>query len=313
MEIRVEYFQYKNTYVKFKMYKLYLTCNWDSNENLSNHWRKQMDTSNTRVSLTNIRDEADFYIVFNKPNQDEGDYNFMNKKTILIRMEPNMEKNTHLWGPEWSNPSDDLFYFVIKPPKNLNFVEWHISKSFDELLSSDYSTEKTKGNIVSVIISDRYYDEGQIKRIDFIKYLQKYYSDKIELDVYGRGDLNKWGIQNHKGELPIYKKDDGLIPYKYHFNCENASKINYVTEKLYDGIMTNTLVFYSGCKNVCSIFPDKGFVNLDLDDFKLAAEILLSYINNDEYGKRQEDIHKLKIHILKNLSFSNRLSKLINI
>lgn len=301
------------------MYKIYLTCNWDNNENLSNHWRKMMDNS-VDVFITNKRDDADYYIVFNKPNLDEGDFNFMTKKTILIRMEPNMDKNVHLWGPEWSNPSDELFYFVIKSPKNLNFVEWHLSKSFDELITTDYSSDeyKIRENKVSVIISDKYYDEGQVKRIDFIKYLQKFYSDKIELDVYGKGDLSKWGIINHKGELPLYCKDEGLIPYRYHFNCENTFRLNYITEKLYDGIMSNTLVFYTGGKNARSIFSlsnedSLGFIQLDLDDFKLAAEIMVTYINNDEYTRRKNSINKLKMYILKNLSIAHRLFKLINI
>lgn len=293
------------------MIKLYLTCSWDTNENITNFWVGKLDTQiYPSIILTNNRDNADYYLVFNKPNSEEGDFDFKTKQTILIRMEPFMEENVHLWG-EWSTPDYSLFKSVIAPPHNLNFVEWHLTKTYKELFDTQYTTSKTKGNRVSVILSDKYQDEGQMKRIDFIKYLQTYHSNDIELDIYGRGNLRKYGIKNHLGELPAYQKDDGIIPYKYHFNCENSFSINYITEKLYDGIFGNALTFYCGAFNVNTVYPNGGFVSIDLDDFKTSAKIMIDAIKTDRYSFEQPKIQKLKINILQRCTISKRVHDII--
>lgn len=294
------------------MVKFYLTCNWDSNSGITAHWESKLNRKNyPDIEFTRIRTEADFYLVFNKPNLSEGDFDFMNDKTILIRMEPFMEENRHMWG-EWAQPDYTKFKSVISPPECLNFVEWHLDKSFDELEKNMFEKDKTKQDVISVILSDKYQDEGQMKRIDFIRYLQTNYSDKINMDIYGKGDLSRWGIKNHLGALPLYKKDDGIIPYKYHFNCENSYKLNYITEKFYDGVLGNTFLFYSGAFNANSIFPNGGFLFLDLDDFKTSAELIVKAIKNKKYETEKEKIQKLKIDVLEKCSISKRLYDIIH-
>jgi len=292
----------------YKMIKLYISYYWDTTENITKFWKKCMKPDVPLELVTN-RDEADFYLVINRPHpQDNNDY--FNKKTILVRMEPFMDQHPE-WWVDWANPDFSQFYYVIAPPLALNFIEWHLQKSYEELLH-DFSQLKTKGNTLSVILSDKYNDEGQIKRIDFVRYLQTHYKDKIQIDVYGKGDLSKWGIKNHLGELPIHNKEGGLQEYKYHFNCENSFTRNYVTEKFYDPIFMNTLVFYEGAKNIRTLYPDGGFIHLHLDDFKLAADAIVHYIENDEYTKQQEAIQKLKLHVLETYSIAPRLYKLLN-
>lgn len=293
------------------MTKFYLTCNWDSNLGISEHWKNKLDKENyPNIEITTCRNEADFYIVFNKPNPTEGDFDFMNEKTILIRMEPFMEENVHLWG-DWAKPDYTKFKSVISPPECLNFVEWHLDKTFEELKESTFD-EKTKGDTISVILSDKYQDEGQMKRIDFIRYLQENYNHKIKLDIYGKGNLSRWGIKNHLGELPLYKKDNGILPYKYHFNCENSYKLNYITEKFYDGVLGNTFLFYSGAFNTNSIFPNGGFLFLDLDDFKTSAELIVKTIKNNKYETERNKIEKLKLDILEKCLISKRLHDIVN-
>ena len=292
------------------MVKFYLTCNWDTNENITQYWDKKLDKKTfPEIEFTNNRDESDYYLVFNKPFIQEGDFDFMNDKTILIRMEPFMEENIHLWG-DWSRPDYTKFKKVIMPPNSLNFVEWHLDKTYDELVEAEFE-EKTMGNTISVIISDKYQDEGQIKRIEFIKYLQENYEGKIELDIYGKGNLSRWGIKNHKGELPLYKKDEGILPYKYHFNCENSYKLNYITEKFYDGVLGNAFMFYSGAFNANSVFPYGGFEFLDLDDFKTSAKQMYNCIKNNRYELDKEKVQKLKKSILENGTISKRLHEIV--
>lgn len=289
------------------MIKVYISYYWDTTENITEFWNKCIKPG-TPLQLVVNRDEADYYLVINRPNRDDT-FNYFNKKTILVRMEPFMDKHPE-WWEEWANPDYNRFLYVIAPPQSLNFIEWHLQKSYTDLVDGEFP--KTKGNIMSTIISDKYNDEGQIKRIDFIRYLQTHYADKIQIDVYGKGDLSKWGIKNHLGELPLHNKEGGLHEYKYHFNCENSFTRNYVTEKFYDPIFMNTLVFYEGAKNIRTLYPDGGFIHLHLDDFKLAADAIVHYIEGDEYSKQQDAIQKLKLLVLEIHSFAPRLYKLLN-
>lgn len=294
------------------MYKLYLTCNWDNNEQISDHWKTKLDTS-VPVEITTNRDEADFYIVFNKPNDAEKDFDYKTKKTILIRMEPFMKKNTSVWG-EWSDPDCSLFLQVISPPESLNFVEWHLDKTFDELSSTTTTAvvdEKRDDNAISVIISDRYQDEGQIKRIDFVRYLQENCARDIQLHIYGRGDLSRFGIKNKIKELPPYCKDEAILSYKYHFNCENSFSMNYITEKLYDGILGGAFTFYAGSTNVRSVYPKGGYEHINLDNFETAAQTMIARIKDGAYEKERDRIQDLKVRILNRYTFSHRIHDVI--
>ena len=290
------------------MYKLYLTCNWDNNKQISDHWKTKLDTR-VPVEITTNRDEADFYIVFNKPNDAEKDFDYKTKKTILIRMEPFMKKNTSVWG-EWADPDCSLFLQVISPPESLNFVEWHLNQTFEEL-SQPLTVEKRDDNAVSVIISDRYQDEGQIKRIDFVRYLQENCARDIQLHVYGRGDLSRFGIKNKIKELPPYCKDEGILSYKYHFNCENSFSMNYITEKLYDGVLGDAFTFYAGSTNVRSVYPKGGYHHLNLDNFETAAQVMIERIKDGAYEKERDRIQDLRMRILNRYTFSHRVHDII--
>lgn len=298
------------------MIKIFITCNWTDNGSITAHWATKLDKT-IPIELVCDRDEADFFLVINKPWREDcgpsGDDSVFRSatRTVLLRMEPHMKERVSIWGDYWADPPASDFAHVIAFPDSLNFVEWHLTYDYDTLLNTDFAMEKTKGDAVSVIMSDRYFDIGQMRRIEFIKYLQDNYSDKLELHVYGRGDLSKYGITGHRGPLPIYAKDAALVPYKYHINCENSTIVNYITEKFYDPVLTDTLVFYAGATNVMSVYPDGGYVALDLDDFKYNADIIVECIKTDAYAKQRARIHDLKMSILRTKTISTRLYTLL--
>ena len=90
------------------------------------------------------------------------------------------------------------------------------------------------------------------KKVD--KFLEK---KGLYIHVYGS---NKFLWNQYNGSLPYHKKDEALLPYKYTFNVENNSIKNYCTEKLIDGILSETLVFYSGCYNIREYIDKRAFV-----------------------------------------------------
>jgi hypothetical protein len=92
---------------------------------------------------------------------------------------------------------------------------------------------------------------------------------------------------------------------------ENFSIKNYYTEKLIDGILSETLVFYSGCYNIKDFIDERAFVYLELSNFENDYEIVKSAIMNDLWSERIEYIRAAKKKILNELQFFPRLEKIV--
>ena len=284
--------------------KIMLLCSWTSSEQLCDTWKKM--SKNNDNSWNNIQivssTPADYYCVINRPSTD---IKLDKKKTIVFRMEPYMEKDQRQWG-EWAEPDPNEFLFVGFHNHHLNNLEWHLSKTYQQLLQEQIVKDESLSNILSTILSDKYNDKGHIKRVDFVKFLEK---KGMNVDVYGG---NKFLWKQYKGGLPYHNKDNSLLPYKYSFNCENHSYKNYATEKIIDGILAETLVFYSGCYNIRDYIDEKAFVYLELSNFENDYQIIKKAIEEDWWSKRLPYIKEAKTKILNEMQFFPRLEKIIN-
>lgn len=285
-----------------KTIKILLTCNWCSNKELCDTWNKMSKDGNYTWNNIQIVWERpyDYVCIINQPNN--LDMTLNPDKTILFRMEPHMDKNVKLWDPKWLNP-DRTFLFSGFHDIHFNNIEWHVSKSYQEL-SSGEEIKKTK--LLSSVLSDKYKDPGHIKRIDFMKFIEK--KGDVVVDIFGS---NKFLWKNYKGHLPYHEKDNALLPYKYTFNCENHSIKNYVTEKLIDGILSECLVFYSGCYNVRDLIDDRAYVYLELSNFESDYQLVKKAIEEDLWSQRIKYIREAKEKILNELQFFPMLEKIV--
>lgn len=329
------------------IYNVYLCCNWIPSSDLCKLWNKM---SKGGYSWNSIRivweaNKADYYCIINRPRQsisgvknednlaihmfndscrnttyiyaDNGQsicvscgkqvYILSNdktefttdekKRTILFSMEPNSAGIWNVDRNELMSFNDHSVY---------NNLEWHISKTYIELTTGVITKNNKLDRVVSTILSSRYVDPGQKKRVDFAKFLDT--KQGITLHTYG-ANLE---CKNYGGKLPYHMKDKGLLPYKYTFNVENNSIPNYFTEKLIDGILSECLVFYSGCPNVGEYIPEGAFVYLDLNDFEGSYNTIKDCIDRDEWSKRLPCIREAKMKILNELQFFPRLERIIN-
>lgn len=287
-----------------KKIKIYLMCNWCNSYDLCKLWNKMSQDNN--YSWNNIEivwnEPCDYYCIINKPPDN---IKFDSKKTIVFRMEPYMNKDKRLWGDYWSNPPKEDFLFIGFHSNFLNNLEWHISKNYKQLMNEEIVKDNEISNVLSTVLSNKYQDPGHIKRIDFIKYLEK----KINVHVFG-GNRFLW--KNFKGSLPYHEKNNSLLSYKYTFNVENHSIANYCTEKLVDGILSECLTFYSGCPNIKDIINEKAYVYLELSNFEKDYQIIKKAIEEDLWSKRLPFIKAEKKRILNDLQFFPRLEKIIN-
>jgi len=279
-----------------------LLCNWQTTHDLSELWNKMSKGNYTWDNIKLVwTGEADYYVVINCPPINEFP---PPSKTIVFRMEPNMHLHPELWG-DWAKPNPALFVKVCCHEDEYNNNEWHLSKTYTELKSSHPEKKAENDGIISTVLSAKYRDPGHIKRIDFVKFLEQ-----KEMPVHVYGD-NKWEYQDFKGSLPYHCKDDAVFPYKYTFNVENHSMQNYFTEKIIDGILGETLVFYSGCFNLKEFLPEDAFVYLELSNFEKDYETVKKAIEEDWWSKRLPAIREAKRIILDELQFFPRVKRII--
>jgi hypothetical protein len=275
-----------------------LLCNWTDSKNLCILWNKMSQGAYKWNNIQIVWEEpADYYVVINcppftvspPPNQ-----------TIVFRMEPNMENNSFMWG-EWSKPDPSQYLFVGYHSEHHNNCEWHLSKTYTELLNNPIHKTET----LSAVLSDKYKDYGHIKRIDFAKFI-----DHKGLSIHMFGG-NKFNWKEYKGELPPYEKDNGLFPYKYTLGVENHKIPGYFTEKLIDGILSECLTFYHGCPNIKEFIDERAFVWLELSNFEEDYKKINEAIVSNLWEERLPYIRKAKHKILTEMQFFPRLESIL--
>jgi GR25 family glycosyltransferase involved in LPS biosynthesis len=290
-----------NTVVK--RYRIKLLCNWATSSELKKCWNK-MSYNSTGLWDKPVKIEIvdgghiDYYVIINRPIP--GDHYEVNK-TIVFRMEPYIDDI--LFYNDWLiNVDKNKFIYFLD---NLNFrnnTEWWLSSNPTQL-----NLPITKNKLFSTIVSSQYKMKGHKLRIDFIKYLQA--NSELELDVYGND--NNLCLENYKGSLPNRSKDDGIFPYKYHFTGENSDIDNYITEKFYDAIIGECLVFYWGCGNIHEHINPECFIKLDLTNQEASLKIIETAIKDDEWSKRINIIRNEKSKIINSFNFFPRVSSLL--
>ncbi len=285
--------------------KFKILCNWMSPADIKKSWDKMSEDGHGRwktIQLVNGDektdfDKTDFDIVINKtsvPLREDG-------KTIFIPMEPH-------WPVPPKEEEGKKYIKILNHMTDYNNIEWHLSKTYQQLNNGLANIEKYEryNKCVSAVLSEKYNDPGHIKRIDFVKYIERV--NGPEFHVYGN---NKWDYKNYKGSLPYHSKDEGLFPYKYTFNVENHDIPNYFTEKLIDGILSECLVFYSGCFNIREHIDPRAYVHLDLIDFEKDMKTIERAINEDWWSQRIDIIRAEKKRILDQLQFFPRIERII--
>jgi hypothetical protein len=276
-------------------------------------------------------EKADYYLIINHPYIPGSEGSLYNSKwdfyepskAIIMLIEPT-EVIDGKWDI-WSNPQDDDYLKVLSPSVTRMPAWWEIDVPYDRLKNGPLF-EKTK--VLSAAITGKTYYEGHRLRV---KFFEDYLNGMDNFDLWGRAapaplaeltDLEKeryggaeliLNSKNYKGEMPIRNKNQALLPYEYHFACENSQHKNYFTEKIIDSILADCLTFYWGCPNLSDYIPKESFINLPLDtDMKRSHDIITSTIKNNERADRLPYIQKAKEIIINELNLFPTIHKIIN-
>ena len=259
--------------------------NWCDSSFLVKEWSRFFEGSSYELVTT----QPDLFLVINQTN-----IPIDPTKTIYFMMEPYGERLYEQWLSQYKQHLK--FYGCHK--HHLNNVEWHLQYGNKDIQSKqNKSTIETKIKGLCMIISDKQSDPGQRYRVEMAKRLD-YLADTGKLGfpfvVYGQCSSLK--LKSYKGELPRICKNQVLEQYQYQLIAENNDISNYITEKLYDGFITNTVTFYWGCSNTEEYFHKDSFIRLS-GNIEQDIQHVIYTIHQNAYEKRipfmKESVSKL--------------------
>ena len=270
-----------------KIYNVKPICNWCSSDEFRESLNKMTPGyyNWNNLLMNTYVPNVDYYFIINQPYEKE---HYDPAKTIVFQMEPmrdgkDGDYGVKAWG-EWAHPSREKFLMVNDHKWFCNNLEWHLGKTYAQLIGSEGGIEKNPDAVVNIsaVVSNKLLDEGHHKRLNFLKYVES--KDAEMIDIWGR--CQNLGFKNYKGELPSMNKDAGILPYKYHFVCENNREKNYITEKVIDGILGEALCFYWGCPNISDYIDPQAYITLELENFEADYNKVKECVANNEWEKR---------------------------
>ena len=247
------------------MYIVKLSYNFDwplfrQTPNFSGVW------GNYKFIIDDNLKECDFWIIYSEYKLIEEEVKCNKENIIFIPAEGYNTSNRY---PKKFLKQFGLIITVQRQLKHKNIIyshnanPWFINKSYDQIKNEE---PPKKTNLISIISSNKTFTDGHIKRIDFMKQIKEKFGDKI--DVFGRGikDFdNKWDV---------------VAPYKYSIAIENDFSDDWVTEKFFDCLYSETFTFYYGCPNLEKYVNPKTFQRIDINDLGKSIEIIEQIIND---------------------------------
>lgn len=262
-----------------------------------------LDGELRRLRITDSDDDPDFWAVINAPPAEAAGC-FDRERTVVFQMEPLMwtERMRGRWG-RWAAPSPTSYLQVRDHRRYRNSNDWWLGQAYAEL-TGEPAAPKTR--CFAACVSEKYFDPGHRKRIDFLRFLDR--SD-LDLDIYGAAGN---GFRRYRSATPAHDKRPCLLPYRYYFDAENNAYPNFFTEKIVDCLLAETLCFYWGCPNLDSYFDPRAFIRLELDDFEADLGTISAAIAADEWSARLPYIRAEKQRILDDYGFFPTLARALD-
>ena len=259
------------------MSKIYFAAAWGLSNKLMTDWYK-LQTPNSEgiwgnLEVTYNKEEAD-YIIVQDGTTDSG---IDKSKVIFMGKEPR-----HIGYSRWGGCFKSFHH---EDGDSWMPQTWWLQIPYNNL-KNDPPPLKTKN--LSVINSNKRQADGQRKRSIIIDALALNYPDDV--DIWGATTKGRTGFKPYKDTLPPKDKSLGLLPYRYHFVCENGSTPYYFTEKLMDPLLCWTVPIYWGCSNVSKFLPQGSYVDINIDD-KHAVEKIIE-ISKSSF--REDNMDKIK-------------------
>jgi hypothetical protein len=305
------------------MIKVKFECWWTDTTLLNSRIKRQFIFDKDLSNYDIVTENPDYTIVFGRTNWDK--LETPKERTFYLSQEP-------LWSP--NQPKDGIDNYCSKIlisdkrnyPNESEYIEtllpmfyagrgesdtreeWDWSK---KIFNTDFSKEKSKK--ISSVVTNSYnsyyfqFEKRELNRIiykDRVDTINKLIEDFTEIDVWGTYQPNN-NINCH-GDA--WNKLLSLKEFKFSICFENTIQKNYISEKFWDCILTDTVPIYFGCSNILDYIPENCFINLTdhIDDYTYVKNKLSSIIENcDEmYNLYLSNIKTLKNSFKENKTFN---------
>lgn len=249
----------------------------------------------------------DFFVVINRPWPGEW---YVPERTIVFQMEPWCGEIYQTWGVktwgDWARPDPSRFLQVRSHRTHLNTAFWQLHANYESLRTEPIR----KTRILASICSGKYFDPGHIKRVDFLKFIEAKDDSVVRVELYAHD--NPLDFKCWIGPHPPGDKDAALAPYRYFFAAENNCEANFITEKLWEPLLSETLCFYWGAPNAAEYVDSRAYIAINLDDFEQAFRTIKDAILNNEWEKRIDVIRREKRKVLEHYQFFPTLERILH-
>jgi hypothetical protein len=296
--------------------KVQIECWWTSSKDITQRTLDQFSFNNNTSDIDFVTDNNyDWLVVCGKLPQNFNSTNINKSRTIFFVMEPSWSPNTDKDAANYSkyicthnkNIFNDKSAIFFEEPNYMFYggrgdSGWNI----DTITKSIFN--KTKN--ISCIVTKRGNSWGTKNIYDERVALADLLSIDDHIDIYGTFWPNNG--KNIHGE--IWNKFVALNDYMFSIGIENTSENNYITEKFYDCILTDTIPIYFGAPNISDYFDMNGMVYLDniFDTNRCATKINNIYENiYNEYNSKIESCKKNKLTFLTNHNIINKIKEII--
>ena len=278
-------------------YRIQVLGSWADKREVFESIKRQTKDGRGRwenLQFTFKENDIDYYLAINSPRLHSGVMQKHDPARTLVWI---VEHNDAAWRRDngydefYNNPS---YLKTIDHRDRINWGQFHIHATYSDLISKQIP----KTMDLSTVTSSIALYPLQKKRIGFLKFLENKDLSFSNNGLHHYGHANKDDFKYYKGPLPPQNKDAGLSPYKYHIAFESNQETNYITEKLFDAILCECLVFYCGCPNLADWIDPKAVIQLDPDNYELSYQRIKKAVENNEWGKRLPFIKKEKEKIL---------------
>jgi len=270
------------------MKKIKISANYDSSENLTERLIKQFKTPDIDLSEiefvyddsydiivffnhvnTTIKENSKSYVIPHEPSWAGSHQKTFNDGTTVLGFNKNLyqgnciETLSHTFYGGRGPWVDTLDFWCYDNLKDKTFIKTKNISSSITKLNEDY------GN--TCLYPQRFKISNMIDDMSFI-------------DCYGGGNSSP-------------KKKDALVDYKFNLVVENEHGENWITEKFYDSVLTDTIPIYFGCKNIKEIYPEGGYLLIeDIDNLEEISNLLNNVDKNADkiYSENIDSIRRIK-------------------
>ena len=186
-----------------------------------------------------------------------------------------------------------------------------------------WSPNQPKGGIhdycSKILISDKLEYPDREEYIETL--LPMFYAGRGENDHREEWDWSsklkdKDYSKNKSVSIIVWNKHVGLDDYKFSVACENTIQKNYISEKFWDVVLTNTIPIYLGCSNINELISDNCYISLNNMTMDEMVNKVKSIVDNESgmYEQYSDNIKKLKKDFFINPKYNiwERIKLLVN-